>query len=186
MVNRMMLALDSNKDGKISMEEFTSMHKKRFESLDTNKDGSIDEAERTAVAKKMEEGAKKMREQMQGRMRAMQQGKAGKPGQGRPHGRARRGWPGKPGERKAAPNKPAKPDSGNKDKKSATAVETSTDDETVQTTVNETEVSANTATGEAESAPPVAEESAAELPPPTTQGQRTPASYDEEITALFS
>ena len=52
-IARMTAALDSDKDGKVSMDEFNSGQKKRFEELDTNKDGSVDTAEIRAAAQKM-------------------------------------------------------------------------------------------------------------------------------------
>lgn len=48
---------DTNKDGAISHDEFTSAHQKRademFTKMDTNKDGKIDQAERDAMHDKM-------------------------------------------------------------------------------------------------------------------------------------
>jgi hypothetical protein len=38
-------AMDANKDGKISKEEWTNFHNKMFEDTDKNKDGSIDQKE---------------------------------------------------------------------------------------------------------------------------------------------
>jgi uncharacterized low-complexity protein len=37
--------LDTNKDGKISKDEFMKGHAAMFDALDTNKDGSLDQAE---------------------------------------------------------------------------------------------------------------------------------------------
>ncbi len=38
-------AMDANKDGKISKEEWTNFHNKMFDDADKNKDGSIDKTE---------------------------------------------------------------------------------------------------------------------------------------------
>ena len=49
-------AMDADKDGKISKEEWTNFHNKMFDDADTNKDGSLDK-------KEMEEHHKKMMEE---------------------------------------------------------------------------------------------------------------------------
>ncbi len=37
--------MDTNKDGKVSREEFTQAHAAMFDAMDANKDGSLDQAE---------------------------------------------------------------------------------------------------------------------------------------------
>jgi hypothetical protein len=46
---RFMAALDTNKDGKISRDEFVNGEAKMFDRLDTNKDGTISKAELDAA-----------------------------------------------------------------------------------------------------------------------------------------
>lgn len=53
MIARMTMALDSDKDGKLTNDEFTAGAKKRFEALDANKDGVVDASEVRVAAKKM-------------------------------------------------------------------------------------------------------------------------------------
>ncbi len=55
------MQLDTNKDGKISREEFNAPNNKRFDMLDTNKDGQIDQAEIAAAREKMRAEMQKMR-----------------------------------------------------------------------------------------------------------------------------
>lgn len=62
----MTAALDANKDGEVSLEEFTAMSKKRFEALDANKDGKIDEAERKQATERMAQRIKRAREKRAG------------------------------------------------------------------------------------------------------------------------
>jgi hypothetical protein len=54
-IARMTMALDSDKDGKVTSDEFTAGAKQRFEALDANKDGVVDSSEVRAAAKKMNE-----------------------------------------------------------------------------------------------------------------------------------
>ncbi|MBY0475971.1 MAG: calcium-binding protein [Nitrosomonas sp.] len=48
-----MSSVDTNKDGKISKEEFMKHHEAMFDKKDTNKDGFLDEAERRSMKEKM-------------------------------------------------------------------------------------------------------------------------------------
>lgn len=48
-----MTSVDTNKDGKISKEEFTKHHEAMFEKNDANKDGFLDETERRDMMKNM-------------------------------------------------------------------------------------------------------------------------------------
>ncbi|PSJ17230.1 calcium-binding protein [Nitrosomonas supralitoralis] len=48
-----MSSVDSNKDGKISKEEFMKHHEAMFEKNDANKDGFLDETERRDMMKNM-------------------------------------------------------------------------------------------------------------------------------------
>ncbi len=48
-----MSSVDTNKDGKISKEEFMKHHEAMFDKKDTNKDGFLDETERRSMMKKM-------------------------------------------------------------------------------------------------------------------------------------
>ncbi len=47
---------DTDKDGKVSKEEFLTQHSKMFDAADANKDGSLDADERKAMHKMMGEG----------------------------------------------------------------------------------------------------------------------------------
>lgn len=60
MGGQMMDMVDTNKDGKISKEEFTKHHDQMFIQMDKNTDGMIDATERSA-----------MKDQMKGRMDGM-------------------------------------------------------------------------------------------------------------------
>lgn len=51
--------MDTNKDGKVSKEEFIKAHEAMFDSMDTNKDGSLDKAEMGKMMEGMCGGAKK-------------------------------------------------------------------------------------------------------------------------------
>src|SRR5690606_20048223 len=53
-IARMTMALDADKDGKVTLDEFTAGHKKRYEELDANKDGSLDATELRQAARKMQ------------------------------------------------------------------------------------------------------------------------------------
>jgi Ca2+-binding EF-hand superfamily protein len=68
-----MLEADTNKDGKISYEEFKAEHEKRgqahFKNIDLNSDGFIDESERKAFHELMQE----RRQDPKGRMRGDRQ-----------------------------------------------------------------------------------------------------------------
>jgi len=48
---------DTNKDGKVSKEEFMKFHEKLFDEADTNKDGVLDASERKAMHAKMMDGS---------------------------------------------------------------------------------------------------------------------------------
>jgi len=63
MSDAFMMQLDSNKDGKVSQEEFIAPHKKQFAAMDSNGDGAIDQAEIQALEKRVREQMQKMREQ---------------------------------------------------------------------------------------------------------------------------
>ena len=64
MMERMTAAIDGDKDGKVTFQEFTVSQKKRFDNLDANKDGVIDEAERKQAAEKMTARMKQFHEKM--------------------------------------------------------------------------------------------------------------------------
>ncbi len=61
MSDAFMLQLDSNKDGKVTKEEFFAPHEKQFANMDSNKDGAVDKAEIEAVEKQWRERMEKMR-----------------------------------------------------------------------------------------------------------------------------
>jgi len=61
MSDAFMLQLDSNKDGKVTKEEFFAPHEKQFANMDSNKDGAIDKTEIQAVEKQWRERMEKMR-----------------------------------------------------------------------------------------------------------------------------
>ncbi len=61
MSDAFMLQLDSNKDGKVTKEEFFAPHEKQFANMDSNKDGAIDKAEIETVEKQWREQMEKMR-----------------------------------------------------------------------------------------------------------------------------
>lgn len=50
---QMMEMVDTNKDGKISKEEFTKHHEQMFTQMDKNADGMIDATERAAMKDQM-------------------------------------------------------------------------------------------------------------------------------------
>lgn len=61
MSDAFMLQLDSNKDGKVTKEEFFAPHEKQFANMDSNNDGAVDKAEIEAVEKQWRERMEKMR-----------------------------------------------------------------------------------------------------------------------------
>lgn len=61
MGGRMMEMVDTNKDGKISKDEFTKHHDQMFTQMDKNADGMVDASERAA-----------MKDQMKSQMKGMQ------------------------------------------------------------------------------------------------------------------
>lgn len=75
-IARMTMALDSDKDGKVSGDEFTAGAKKRFEALDANKDGVVDAAEVRAAAKKMNERIENARKDFGKKARDKKDGKS--------------------------------------------------------------------------------------------------------------
>lgn len=61
MGGQMMEMVDTNKDGKISRDEFNKHHEQMFTQMDTNADGMIDAAERAAMKDQMKERMKDMK-----------------------------------------------------------------------------------------------------------------------------
>ena len=55
MHDKMLDRLDTNKDGKVSKDEFLRPKEERFAKFDTNKDGFLDSTEMQAVKDKMEQ-----------------------------------------------------------------------------------------------------------------------------------
>jgi hypothetical protein len=66
---------DTNKDGKVSMDEFKAQHEARmnemFKKMDANGDGFIDETERKAGHEKMEKNCKMGHKKMDGMHKKM-------------------------------------------------------------------------------------------------------------------
>ena len=62
MKEKMFKAMDSNSDGKVTMEEFNEAHAKKFKEMDINGNGEITLEEMNAECKKMmgDAGCKKM------------------------------------------------------------------------------------------------------------------------------
>lgn len=61
MGGHMMDMIDTNKDGKISKEEFTKHHDQMFTQMDKNADGMIDATERSAMKDQMKDRMKDMK-----------------------------------------------------------------------------------------------------------------------------
>lgn len=69
-----MKEMDQNGDGKLSQEEWTAYHEKRFQQLDANGDGSVD-------AKEFSQGMSAMKQNMKGGMMSAPMQQGGAPGQ---------------------------------------------------------------------------------------------------------
>lgn len=61
MGGQMMDMIDTNKDGKISKDEFTKHHDQTFAQMDKNADGMVDASERAAMKDQMQNGMKGMK-----------------------------------------------------------------------------------------------------------------------------
>lgn len=64
MGGQMMEMVDTNKDGKISRDEFNKHHEQMFTQMDKNADGMVDETERAAMKTQMKERMKGMQDGM--------------------------------------------------------------------------------------------------------------------------
>jgi Spy/CpxP family protein refolding chaperone len=73
MMNQMKM-MDQDGDGKISQEEWTAYHEKRFQQMDANGDGYIDSQE-------FSQGMRAMKEKMKGGMMSAPMPQGGAPGQ---------------------------------------------------------------------------------------------------------
>lgn len=68
--------LDADKDGKVSLQEFTKPSEQQFRQMDRSGDGFVTAEEAQAVAKDMQQRVQEMQKQMQ------QRGQSGQPGGG--------------------------------------------------------------------------------------------------------
>ncbi len=84
MAKDLIVKFDSNKDGKVSMEEFTAPGQEQFKGIDKNGDGSLTEDEtKGAIEEEVQARAKQM-EQMQQQMKQMQPPAEGAPAEKAP------------------------------------------------------------------------------------------------------
>ena len=60
-MKRMLQKIDTNKDGKISKQEWSTHHEQRFAEIDANKDGNLTKEEFKAFRKKMRKKHREMR-----------------------------------------------------------------------------------------------------------------------------